>query len=252
MVRFWVYFSYFFWDSHWDPVGPQAQPHIWGWPRKSLVLESQVRATIPSLYGVGINPRASSFKFARQALYQLTELCPWPNFLFLSLFLNIVIYMNKFKQIYILRIIRSFGSQKKRNRLLFNSTEYILFVFIKIFESKKSTTNTKYLGKTEASFLTVFYFKLYAWRLGINGRKQLICSSATALGQWFEAVWWWAHSLASYQLVNTACLFPSWINLTSRSASVSPVLSCLQSNNQTQVFDTLWLTGYLSADRHAH
>lgn len=106
--------------------------------------------------------QSQGFKFARQALYQLTELRPRPNFLFLSLFLNIVIYMNKFKQIYILRIIRSFGSQKKRNSLLFNSTEYILFVFIKIFESKKSTTNTKYLGKTEAPFLTVFYFKLYA------------------------------------------------------------------------------------------
>lgn len=250
MVRFWVYFSHFFWDSHLDPVGPQAQPYIWGWPRKSLVLESQVRATIPSLYGCW--DQTQGFKFARQALYQLTELRPRPNFLFLPLFLNIVIYMNKFKQIYILRIIQSFGSQKKRNSLLCDTIVYILFVFIKIFESKKSTTNTKYWGKTEAQFLTVFHFKLDAWRLGINGRRQLICSSATALGQWFEAMWWWAHSLASYQLINIACLFPAWINLTLRSASVSPVLSCLQSNNQTQVFDTLWLTGYLPADRHVH
>lgn len=44
--------------------------------------------------------------------------------------------MNKFKQIYTLRIIQSFGSQKKRNYLVCNATEYILFVFVEILESE--------------------------------------------------------------------------------------------------------------------
>lgn len=242
MVIFsWVYFIYFLWES-----GPQAQSYKYEDDLDSPWCYNHRWDPPYQVYMVWDGTQG--FKFARQALYQLTELSPQPSFffiLFLPLFLNIAVYMNEFKQIYVLRIIQSFGSQKKWNSFLCDATEYIPFVLIKIFESKKVQIQ-KYLGKTEAQFLTMSYFKLYTWRLGINGRKQLICSSATALGQW------WEHSLASYQLINIACLFPSWINLTLHAASVSPVLSCLQSNNQTQVFDTLWFTGYLSADRHVH